>query len=146
MCHRQPAAQLSGRFVRRAPIERHRGGGAAGTRVMLRAPFASPTSRLRSVLASVDDSVEAMRGFRSAPMEKWIAERSSLAAPPRQTSERTIEGASTKCTGGDLSDESYEKNLWLSQIPQRIHGRCTTFPQLEGAGRGACLTSTPEDN
>src|SRR5215208_3575316 len=101
MGQRQPPAELSCCFFWCAAIKRHRRCGASGEPRDLCAPFPqSDAGNLNEVFAAVDDFVEAMHvhsGNRRC-QEVGLCERLSLAVPGRQSSERTIEGASTKCS------------------------------------------------
>jgi hypothetical protein len=77
----QPVAQLARRFVRRFPVKRHQGGGAAGNAGDLRSPLLVADARdLDEVLASID-------GF-SQPMNVHVS------TPPMRVSPREPGGTS----------------------------------------------------
>ena len=130
MCEGEPAAQLSGRLDRRAPVKRHRGGRSAGEAGQLRAPFSRADGRdLDPVLAPVDDFLESMLVHGS---QRDIGGQGacSLASWWRQSSEGTIEGASTECNGA----KSFTFAVKITLRAGLLHRQSTNLPQVFNSG------------
>jgi hypothetical protein len=133
MGEREPLAELTRRLLWCRAVERHRCRRSAGEARELRSPLPGPdVGNLDPVFPAVDDFVETMHVHdRRRRNETDLRSGSSVASPGRQSSERTIEGASTMCSATDLSGDSYEKKLAC----RVFHKRCTFLPHVFHTGR-----------
>ena len=102
MCEAEPATEVLGSFIGRAPIKRHQRTQASRHLLDLCAPLVESDRRhFDAVLAAIDDLFEMMHGHGVRATEELLEKtRSILAREAGGASERIIEGAST-CSSGD---------------------------------------------
>ena len=128
-------------------VEGHGRGGPAWCTRELSAPFVGARQAETSILKSRPLIVSWNRctfTIRRLSGSSQTA-RCSLASSPRRSSERTIEGASTKCTFSNLSDEPYQKKSRC----QNFNNRSTVLPHVfhnpDGYGRPVTLDDPPDE-
>ena len=130
--------------MRRLAVKRHGGGRPARKARELGAPFVGGDRRdFNLELAAVNDFFEAMHVHDNVEMGCAVSAtaRCSLAWQRRQSSERTIEGASTECSPTDLSDEPYEKKLWC----RNFNNGSTVLPHVFHTAGGYEVSMTLDD-
>src|SRR6478752_7040833 len=117
----------------RASCARHLSGATGETSILNSRPLMISSKRCTFTIASI----------------RWAVRqtaRCSLAWRQRQSSEGTDEGASTQCTGIDLSGEPYEKKLWCRYFNNRSTALPHVFHTLAGTRVPRRLTTVAANN